>query len=134
MLPADTFVLVENAKHHLFIADGIGITVLSSLIQELYKQGKSNSAKLIHCVPSESQATFANHYQSFYLPNRNEERAKAILQWLNNQTERNIVVISYNLMLKALFQLHNQLIDMKNDEITMLEFFIQLQIGEQIKN
>ncbi|CAF4261780.1 unnamed protein product, partial [Rotaria sordida] len=66
MLPADTFVLVENAKRHLFIADGISITVLSSLIQELYKQGKSNSAKLIHCVPSESQATFANHYQVGY--------------------------------------------------------------------
>ncbi|CAF4480701.1 unnamed protein product, partial [Rotaria sp. Silwood2] len=55
--------------------------------------------------------------ESFYLPNRIEERAKAILQWLINQSERNIVVISYNLMLKAIFQLHNQLIDTKNGDI-----------------
>ncbi|CAF3917115.1 unnamed protein product, partial [Rotaria sp. Silwood1] len=40
--------LVENARCHLFIAGGIGITVLSSLIKELHKQGKSNSATLIH--------------------------------------------------------------------------------------
>ncbi|CAF1415490.1 unnamed protein product [Rotaria sp. Silwood1] len=58
--------------------------------------------------------------ESFYLPNRIEERAKAILQWLINRSERNIVVISYNLMLKAIFQLHNQLINMKNGEIKMM--------------
>jgi nitric oxide dioxygenase len=59
-LPAGTFTLVENAKHHLFIAGGIGITVLSSMIQELHKQGKSNTATLIHCVPTEGHAAFSN--------------------------------------------------------------------------
>ncbi|CAF3748165.1 unnamed protein product [Rotaria sordida] len=63
-LPAGTFMLVENASHHLFIAGGIGITVLSSLIQELHKQGKSNSVTLIHCVATESHAAFSNQLRS----------------------------------------------------------------------
>ncbi|CAF3932833.1 unnamed protein product [Rotaria sp. Silwood1] len=63
-LPAGTFMLVENARCHLFIAGGIGITVLSSLIKELHKQGKSNSATLIHCVPTESHAAFAYQMRS----------------------------------------------------------------------
>ncbi|CAF0907157.1 unnamed protein product [Rotaria sordida] len=69
-LPAGTFMLVENARHHLFIAGGIGITVLSSLIQELHKQGKSNSATLIHCVPTESHAAFTNHMRSILSQNQ----------------------------------------------------------------
>ncbi|CAF1182468.1 unnamed protein product [Adineta steineri] len=56
--PAGTFQLVENGKHHLFIGGGVGITVLSSMIHELNKQGKSNDAILIHCVPSEEYAAF----------------------------------------------------------------------------
>ncbi|CAF5051712.1 unnamed protein product, partial [Rotaria sp. Silwood1] len=63
-LPAGTFMLVENARRHLFIAGGIGITVLSSLIKELHKQGKSNSATLIHCVPTENHAAFAYQMRS----------------------------------------------------------------------
>ena len=62
--PAGTFTLIENAKHHLFIAGGIGITVLSSMIQELHKQGKSNTVTLIHCVPTEDHAAFANQMRS----------------------------------------------------------------------
>jgi nitric oxide dioxygenase len=63
-LPAGTFTLIENARHHLFIAGGIGITVLSSMIQELHKQGKSNTATLIHCVPTARQAAFANQMRN----------------------------------------------------------------------
>jgi nitric oxide dioxygenase len=63
-LPAGTFSLVEGAKYNLFIAGGIGITGLSSLIQELYKQGQANSATLIHCVPTEGHAAFASQMRS----------------------------------------------------------------------
>jgi nitric oxide dioxygenase len=63
-LPAGTFTLIENTKSHLFIAGGIGITVLSSMIQELHTQGKSNTATLIHCVPTEGHAAFANQMRS----------------------------------------------------------------------
>jgi nitric oxide dioxygenase len=63
-LPAGTFTLIENAKHHLFIAGGIGITVFLSMIQELHKQGKSNIVTLIHCVPTEGHAAFANQMRS----------------------------------------------------------------------
>ncbi|UJR30062.1 hypothetical protein I4U23_017607 [Adineta vaga] len=62
--PAGTFHLVENAKYHLFIAGGIGITVFSSLIQELYKNGKANTTTLIHCVPTEGHAAFAQQMRS----------------------------------------------------------------------
>ncbi|CAF1128905.1 unnamed protein product [Rotaria sp. Silwood1] len=59
-LPAGTYGLVTDAKHHLFIAGGGGITVLSSMILDLYKQGKSDLITLIHCVPTEDHATFAD--------------------------------------------------------------------------
>ncbi|CAF5139764.1 unnamed protein product, partial [Rotaria sp. Silwood1] len=62
--PAGTFGLVENAENHLFIAGGIGITVLSSMIHELYKHGKSKNAILIHCVPTKKHAAFANQMQT----------------------------------------------------------------------
>lgn len=39
-LPAGTFSIIEDAKHHLSIAGGVGITVLSTMIESLYKQGK----------------------------------------------------------------------------------------------
>ncbi|CAF1648326.1 unnamed protein product, partial [Adineta ricciae] len=59
-LPAGTFELVPNGKHHLFIAGGIGITVLCAMIHDLHKQGKSDQAALIHCVSNEGQAVFAD--------------------------------------------------------------------------
>jgi len=87
-LPAGTFTLIENAKHHLFIAGGIGITVLSSMIQELHKQGKSNTVTLIHCVPTEGHAAFANQMRSI-LP-RNQYhlllQGKRLLQGLIRNT------------------------------------------------
>lgn len=63
-LPAGTFGLCDHASHHLFIAGGIGITVLTSLILELEKQGKADSATLIHCVPAESHAAFATQFRT----------------------------------------------------------------------
>ncbi|CAF1463331.1 unnamed protein product [Rotaria sp. Silwood1] len=68
--PAGTFGLVENAENHLFIAGGIGITVLSSMIHELYKHGKSKNAILIHCVPTKKHAAFANQMQTILSENR----------------------------------------------------------------
>jgi nitric oxide dioxygenase len=59
-LPAGTFTLIKDAQYHLFIAGGIGITVFSSMIQDLHKQGKSDIATLIHCVPTEGHAAFAD--------------------------------------------------------------------------
>ena len=58
--PAGTFSLIENAKHYLFIAGGIGITVLSSMILELHKQEKSNRATLVHYVSTAKHAAFAD--------------------------------------------------------------------------
>jgi nitric oxide dioxygenase len=87
-LPAGTFTLIENAKYHLFIAGGIGITVLSSLIQELNKQSKSNTATLIHCVPTEVHAAFASQMRGI-LP-RNQYhlllQGKRLLQGLVQST------------------------------------------------
>lgn len=57
--PAGTFSLVSDAKHNLFIAGGIGITVLSSLILQLHKENKANTATLIHCTPTKGHAAFS---------------------------------------------------------------------------
>ena len=69
-LPAGTFTLAKDAEYHLFIAGGIGITVLASMIQELHKQGKSNTATLIHCVPTEGHAAFANQMRTILPENQ----------------------------------------------------------------
>ncbi|UJR30061.1 hypothetical protein I4U23_017606 [Adineta vaga] len=69
-LPAGTFGLVKDAKHHLFIAGGIGITVLSAMIQDLHKQDKSDLVTLIHCVIREDQAVFADEMREILSENQ----------------------------------------------------------------
>lgn len=85
--PAGTFALVDDSKHNLFIADAIGITVLSSMIQELHKEGKANTATLIHCVLTEKHAAFSQQLKSilnqnnqYQLLTEGEKLAKDILQ------------------------------------------------------
>ena len=63
-LPAGTFTLVKGDQDHLFIAGGIGITVLSSMVRELNSQGKAGRATLIHCVQTRDHAAFADDMQS----------------------------------------------------------------------
>ena len=59
-LPAGSFAAVQGAEHHLFIAGGVGITILSTVIEGLYKEGKSNSVTLIHSVAGKEQAAYTN--------------------------------------------------------------------------
>ncbi|CAF4159902.1 unnamed protein product [Adineta steineri] len=85
-LPAGTYALVQEAKHHLFIAGGIGITVLSAMVKDLHKQGKSDMATLIHCVASEDQAAFENEMRKilpedqYYLLLQNKHLLQGILE------------------------------------------------------
>jgi nitric oxide dioxygenase len=69
-LPAGTFTLINDAKHHLFIAGGIGITVLSPMILDLHQQNKSDIATLIHCVPTEGHAVFADQMRTILPENQ----------------------------------------------------------------
>ncbi|CAF2822771.1 unnamed protein product [Rotaria sp. Silwood2] len=57
--PAGSFSLVKDAKHHLFVSGGIGVTSFMAMIQELDQQGKAASASLIQCVRTEEHAAFA---------------------------------------------------------------------------
>jgi nitric oxide dioxygenase len=68
-LPAGTFAVIDDAKYHLFIAGGVGITVLSTMIESLYKQGKSKSVTLIHCVPGKEYAAYINRMRT-YVPEK----------------------------------------------------------------
>lgn len=68
--PAGTFQLEEKAQEHLFIAGGIGITVLSSLIHQLEQAGKASTATLIHCAASEEHAAFANEMKKILTDKR----------------------------------------------------------------
>ncbi|CAF2366968.1 unnamed protein product [Rotaria sp. Silwood2] len=68
--PAGTFALIEDAKHHLFVAGGIGITVLSSMILELQKQNKLKDTKLIHCALTTEHAAFTNELKSILSENQ----------------------------------------------------------------
>ncbi|CAF1244800.1 unnamed protein product [Rotaria sordida] len=69
-LPAGTYTLIPDAKHHLFIASGIGISVFSSMILDLHKQGKSDIVTLIHCVLTEDQAVFADQMHKILTKNQ----------------------------------------------------------------
>lgn len=68
-LPAGCFSTVPDAKHHLFIAGGIGITVLSTMIEDLYKKGKSKSVTLIYCVPGKDHAVYIDRMR-FCVPQK----------------------------------------------------------------
>lgn len=57
-LPAGTFAIVDDAKHHLFVAEGIGITGLLTMIESLYEQDKSESTTLIHSVTKEGYVLY----------------------------------------------------------------------------
>lgn len=84
--PAGTFALVKDAKHNLFVAGGIGITVLSSLILELQKDNKANTATLIHCTATKDHAAFADQMKAILSENQykliseNEKLSKEDLQ------------------------------------------------------
>jgi nitric oxide dioxygenase len=57
--PAGTFSLNTNAKSHLFISGGIAITSFLAILEDLKKQGKTDSVTLIQCVRTEGHAAFA---------------------------------------------------------------------------
>jgi nitric oxide dioxygenase len=57
--PAGSFSLAHDAKHHLFISGGIGVTSFIAMIEELNQQGKAASATLVQCVRTEGHAAFA---------------------------------------------------------------------------
>ena len=85
-LPAGCFPIVEKATHHLFIAGGVGISVISTLIESLYNQGKSSSVTLIHCVSSTEHAAFTERMKlyvpdkQFYLVSQGRKALKEIIQ------------------------------------------------------
>lgn len=69
-LPAGSYSLIDNAEDYLFIAGGIGITVLSSMILDLHQQNKSDKVTLIHCVIKEDQAAFADQMRDILPENQ----------------------------------------------------------------
>ena len=69
-LPAGSYMLMNNARDYLFIAGGIGITVLGSMILDLHQQNKSDRITLIHCVIKEDQAAFADQMRVILPENR----------------------------------------------------------------
>jgi nitric oxide dioxygenase len=58
--PAGSFALASDAKNHLFISGGIGITSFLAMLEDLQKQGKASSATLVQCVRTEFHAAFAD--------------------------------------------------------------------------
>lgn len=62
--PGGSFGLANDAKRHLFISGGIGITSFMSMIQDLQKQGKAASASVIQCVRTDGHAAFADKLRS----------------------------------------------------------------------
>lgn len=62
--PAGTFALLPNSQNNLFIAGGVGITVLSSLIQQLKQQGQIQTVHLIHSALTKDHAAFSDELKS----------------------------------------------------------------------
>ena len=63
-----------------------------------------------------------NQRESFYHPDRIDERARRIRQWLIDRPEERILVISHNLMIQALFRLDGEQADMSNGEIRIKDY------------
>lgn len=63
-LPAGDFVLTKDAKRHLFVAGGIGITTFVAMINELKNQNKSHRATLIYYVSKKGSEVFFDEIQS----------------------------------------------------------------------
>jgi len=63
--PTGSFGLHADAKNHLFISGGIGITSLLGMINELNKQGKASSVNVIQSVRTEGHAAFADKLRKF---------------------------------------------------------------------
>ena len=89
-LPAGTFGLIPNANHHLFIAGGIGITVLSAMIQQLHQEGKSHVVTLLQCVSTKEHAAFADHLQSI-LPGKDQYRLYTQSQRVNQEILKEVL-------------------------------------------
>ena len=87
-LPAGSYGLINDAKHHLFIAGGIGITVLSSMILDLYHQDKSDITTLIHVVSKEEDAAFFDDMRAILPENQYHLliQGKLLLQGLIEKT------------------------------------------------
>ena len=66
--PVNLFPLIKQARLHLFIAGGVGITVLSTMIEDLCLQKKSNSVTVIHCVASRAHGAYTSELEAM-LPN-----------------------------------------------------------------
>ena len=69
-LPAGSYTFINNARDYLFIAGGIGITVLVSMILDLHQQNKSDRITLIHSVIKEDQAAFSDQMRAILPENR----------------------------------------------------------------
>lgn len=59
-LPAGVFTIIGDAEKHLFIAGGVGITVLSTMIEDLCLQNQSDSVTVIHCVVIRAHAAYVD--------------------------------------------------------------------------
>lgn len=68
-LPAGSFSVYDKAKHHLFIAGGVGITVLSTMIEDLCLQNKAHIVTVLHCVASPAHAAYKDRLKKI-LPDR----------------------------------------------------------------
>ncbi|CAF3425011.1 unnamed protein product [Rotaria socialis] len=83
--PSGNFTLVNDAKHNLFIAGGVGIGPLSAMVQYLSANGKSSSGSLIHCVRTAGHAIFADKLRAalpagqYVLLSADQPISKAIL-------------------------------------------------------
>lgn len=85
-LPAGTFAIVDDAKHHLFIAEGMGITGLLTMIESLYEQDKSESITLIHSITTEGHVIYFDRMRTcipedqYHLLCREPERLSKLLK------------------------------------------------------
>jgi broad specificity phosphatase PhoE len=59
---------------------------------------------------------------SRYSPSRVDERARTMLRWLLDRPEEHLVVVSHNLMLKTIFQLHGKAVELRNGEVKKMEY------------
>ena len=85
-LPAGTFTIVEQADEHLFVAGGVGITVLSTMIEDLCRRNQGERVTVIHCVASPGHAAYTDRLRGllpaghFHLLHQTREKLHDLLR------------------------------------------------------
>lgn len=106
-LPAGTFAIVDQAEEHLFVAGGVGITVLSTMIEDLCRRKQGERVTVIHCVSSPGHAAYTDRLRAilprerFHLVYENRQKLHELIKQRVN-AETHVYICAAPTLVKAI--------------------------------